>query len=177
VLGQQGLITEAGYNEQAASYKNMSEAATAAGNAENQASTFAEITAGIKGIAAIADVFTGLPVSSVVSGFIPQAPERLKQSASDQSICRRRTYFQQSAWRIVLMCEKSTSREAVTPEMMAAGAEVIYWSGNVDVCAQDWVLRRLAREVFLAMKDRELGVQPNSETCGPLVDRNVSVRP
>lgn len=75
------------------------------------------------------------------------------------------------------MCEKSTSREAVTPEMMAAGAEVIYWSGNVDVCAQDWVLRRLAREVFLAMKDRELGVQPNSETCGPLVDRNVSVRP
>lgn len=74
MLGQQGLITEAGYNEQAASYKNMSEAATAAGNAENQASTFAEITAGIKGIAAIADVFTGLPVSSVVSGFIPQAP-------------------------------------------------------------------------------------------------------
>jgi hypothetical protein len=56
VLGQQGLITEAGYNEQAASYRNMSEAATAAGNAENQASTFADVTGIIKGVAAVASL-------------------------------------------------------------------------------------------------------------------------
>jgi hypothetical protein len=56
VLGQQGLITEAGYNEQAASYKNMSQAATAAGNAENQASTFADVTGIIKGVAAVASL-------------------------------------------------------------------------------------------------------------------------
>lgn len=54
VAGEQGLITEAGYTEQAASYKNMSEAATAAGNAANDASTFALITGGIKAIAGIA---------------------------------------------------------------------------------------------------------------------------
>src|ERR1035437_1384402 len=49
---QLSSITEAGYNEQAASYRNMSEAATAAGNAENQASTFADVTGIIKGVAA-----------------------------------------------------------------------------------------------------------------------------
>jgi hypothetical protein len=56
VLGQQGLITEAGYNEQAASYQNMSQAATAAGNAENKASTFADVTGIIKGVAAVASI-------------------------------------------------------------------------------------------------------------------------
>jgi hypothetical protein len=64
VLGQQGLITEAGYNEQAASYKIMQGAANDAGNAENNAATFAEITGGIKMVAGIASVFTGLPVVS-----------------------------------------------------------------------------------------------------------------
>jgi hypothetical protein len=54
VLGQQGLITEAGYQEQATSYTNMATAATAAGNAANQAATFADITGAIKGVAAIA---------------------------------------------------------------------------------------------------------------------------
>ena len=59
VLGQQGLITEAGYNEQAASYKIMQGAANDAGNAENNAATAAEITGGIKMIAGLASVFTG----------------------------------------------------------------------------------------------------------------------
>lgn len=54
VLGQQGLITEAGYTEQAQSYKTMQDAATQAGNAENDAADHAYITAGIKGAAAIA---------------------------------------------------------------------------------------------------------------------------
>jgi len=54
VLGQQGLITEAGYNEQAQSYKIMQGAANDAGNAENSAATFAEISGGIKAIAGIA---------------------------------------------------------------------------------------------------------------------------
>jgi hypothetical protein len=54
VLGQQGLITEAGYKEQAESYTTMQGAATAAGNAENNAATFSDITAGIKGVAAVA---------------------------------------------------------------------------------------------------------------------------
>lgn len=54
VLGQQGLITEAGEEEQATSYTNMANAATAAGNAANQAATFADITGAIKGVAAVA---------------------------------------------------------------------------------------------------------------------------
>jgi hypothetical protein len=54
VMGQQGLITEAGYNEQAASYKLMQGAANDAGNAANNASTFAMITGAIKGVAGLA---------------------------------------------------------------------------------------------------------------------------
>jgi hypothetical protein len=54
VIGQQGLITEAGYNEQAQADKLMQEAANNAGNAEGNASTFADITGGIKAIAGIA---------------------------------------------------------------------------------------------------------------------------
>lgn len=57
VLGQQGLITEAGYKEQAQSYQTMQGAANEAGNAENQAAQGAEITAGIKGVAAVATLF------------------------------------------------------------------------------------------------------------------------
>jgi hypothetical protein len=63
VLGQQGLIQEAGYKEQAQSYQTMQAAATQAGNAENQAATGSEIRSGIKAIAGIASIglapFTG----------------------------------------------------------------------------------------------------------------------
>jgi hypothetical protein len=57
VAGQQGLITEASYTEQAQSYQNMSKAAKLAANAEDEAATGADITAGIKGAAAIATLF------------------------------------------------------------------------------------------------------------------------
>jgi hypothetical protein len=78
VLGQQGLITEAGYNEQAASYKIMQGAANDAGNAENNASSFATVTGILKGIAGIASLATGVPdISSLFtgdSGFTPELP-------------------------------------------------------------------------------------------------------
>src|SRR5262249_4272749 len=48
VTGEQGLITEAGYAEQAASYRNMADAAQVAIDAENKAAQGAKITAGIK---------------------------------------------------------------------------------------------------------------------------------
>lgn len=54
VLGQQGLITEAGYEEQQQSYNQMATAATNAGNAANDAATFADITGGIKAVAGLA---------------------------------------------------------------------------------------------------------------------------
>lgn len=57
VASQQGLITEAGYKEQAESYTNMASAANIAANAEDNAATGADITSGIKGAAAIATLF------------------------------------------------------------------------------------------------------------------------
>lgn len=57
VLGEQGLIQEAGYKEQAQSYSLMQEAANNAGNAEGNASTFADITGGLKIAAGIAGIF------------------------------------------------------------------------------------------------------------------------
>ena len=57
VAGQQGLITEAGYQEQATSYTNMAQAANVAADAEDKAAEGADITAGIKGVAAIATLF------------------------------------------------------------------------------------------------------------------------
>lgn len=57
VLGQQGLITEAGYQEQQTAYTNMQGAANAAANAEDNAAFGADITAGIKGAASIATLF------------------------------------------------------------------------------------------------------------------------
>ncbi len=61
VIGQQGLITEAGYDEQAQSYTNMAAAARQAGTAEDdlasQTSLFGNINAGMKGAAAIATLF------------------------------------------------------------------------------------------------------------------------
>jgi dsDNA-binding SOS-regulon protein len=72
VLGQQGLITEAGYQEQAQSYNTMATAATQAGNAEGNASTFADITGGIKAIAGLATLGgTGglsLPIGNLFMG-------------------------------------------------------------------------------------------------------------
>jgi hypothetical protein len=74
VASEQGLITEAGYTEQAQSYQTMQQAATAAGNAANDAAGFATATGILKGVAGIASIFTRLPISSVVDGFVPEAP-------------------------------------------------------------------------------------------------------
>lgn len=57
VAGEQGLITEEGYKEQGESYRNMSQAAQVAIDAENKAADNAWITAGIKGVAAAASLF------------------------------------------------------------------------------------------------------------------------
>jgi hypothetical protein len=54
----QGLITEAGYEQQAKSYQNMAKAARMAADAEDTAALGATITGGIKGIASIATLFT-----------------------------------------------------------------------------------------------------------------------
>jgi hypothetical protein len=54
VVGEQGMITEAGYNEQAASYTNMANAANAAAKGENLAGTGDFVAGGISAVAAIA---------------------------------------------------------------------------------------------------------------------------
>jgi hypothetical protein len=56
---EQGLITEAGYTEQADSYTTMAKAARMAADADENAATGATITGAIKGITAIASLFTG----------------------------------------------------------------------------------------------------------------------
>jgi len=56
VGAQQGLITEAGYKEQADSYTTMSKAARMAAEAENFAATGADITGALKGASAIAGI-------------------------------------------------------------------------------------------------------------------------
>lgn len=56
VAGEQGLITEAGYEEQAKSYTNMASAARLAANAEDEAATGSMITGGIKGALAVAQI-------------------------------------------------------------------------------------------------------------------------
>lgn len=61
IIGQQGLITEAGYQEQYESYTNMASALTQAATEEQhlagQTGTFGDITAGIKAIAGVATLF------------------------------------------------------------------------------------------------------------------------
>lgn len=57
VAGEQGLITEAGYTEQAQSYTNMAAAARVAASAEDRAATGSMITGAIKGVASIATLF------------------------------------------------------------------------------------------------------------------------
>ena len=56
-LGQQGLITEAGYQQQAQSYTNMASAAEVAIQAEGEAKTGEEIGAGLKRAGAVASLF------------------------------------------------------------------------------------------------------------------------
>lgn len=56
-LAQQGLITEAGYEEQAQSYQLMSQAANQAASAADKAAQGADISAGIKAVAGIAALF------------------------------------------------------------------------------------------------------------------------
>lgn len=58
VIGEQGLITEEGYRVQAQSYRNMAAAAQIAINAENEAASTAWMTAGLKGLGALASLFT-----------------------------------------------------------------------------------------------------------------------
>ena len=53
----QGLITEAGYEQQAKSYQNMAKAARMAADAEDTAALGSTITGGIKGLASIATLF------------------------------------------------------------------------------------------------------------------------
>lgn len=57
VGGQQGLIEEAGYQQQADSYSLMAKAARVAADADDTAAFGAEITGAIKGVASIATLF------------------------------------------------------------------------------------------------------------------------
>jgi hypothetical protein len=66
VAGQQGLITEAGYQEQAQSYQNLQAASgiavqedNLAANAADKAANAADINAVFKGVGAVASLFTG----------------------------------------------------------------------------------------------------------------------
>jgi hypothetical protein len=106
VLAQQGVISEAGYEEQAKSYDTMAAAGRATAASEisiagqtdviagqqdaiagqqdqlaaqtqqvaNQQATGDFVSSLIKGVAGVATLFTGLPISSAVDGFVPQAP-------------------------------------------------------------------------------------------------------
>jgi len=56
-LGQQGLIEEAGYREQAQSYELMAKSARMAADAQEDAADNATWTAAIKGAAAVATLF------------------------------------------------------------------------------------------------------------------------
>jgi hypothetical protein len=57
VLQRQGLITEAGFEEQAQSYRNMESAANLAAGAEDKAAVGAEWSAGFKFAAAVGTLF------------------------------------------------------------------------------------------------------------------------
>jgi len=71
VLGQQGLIEEAGYREQAQSYGLMAQSARMAAEAEDKAAQGAGISAGLKGAAAGASAGAMLgPWGAVAGGVI-----------------------------------------------------------------------------------------------------------
>lgn len=59
MIGEQGLITEAGYQEQAKSYEDMANAAGVAIKADKLAAQGAYGGAAIAGVAAVASLFTG----------------------------------------------------------------------------------------------------------------------
>src|SRR5450759_15986 len=67
LVGQQGLITEAGYTEQATAYTNLAGYARMAASTENSMAstsiTAGWITGGLKIAAGVASLFTGLPTS------------------------------------------------------------------------------------------------------------------
>lgn len=73
VAGQQGLIEEASYEAQAKSYDIMARSARMAADEADRAGSFAGISAAIKGVAAVASVFTGgadflSPIADAVIG-------------------------------------------------------------------------------------------------------------
>lgn len=57
VMGYQGLITEAGYQEQEKALTSQAQAADVAAQAANEAAKGADISAAIKGVAAVASLF------------------------------------------------------------------------------------------------------------------------
>ena len=59
VMQQQGLITEAGYTEQATAYTDQAKAEGVAAAAAGTAAKGADISAAISGVAAVASLFTG----------------------------------------------------------------------------------------------------------------------
>jgi hypothetical protein len=61
VLGEQGLIQEEGYREQAASYRRMADAAGMTAAAEDRAATGSEWSAGIKFATAAAGIALAIP--------------------------------------------------------------------------------------------------------------------
>jgi hypothetical protein len=73
VLARQGLITEAGYEEQAQSYRMMESAADMVASAEKKASFMSDITGGIKIAAGVASLFTGGGITSLLGG--PGGPQ------------------------------------------------------------------------------------------------------
>lgn len=56
LLGQQGLITEAGFKEQAQSYRTMAAAANMAAASDKNSQKFAFLAAGLKGAATLASL-------------------------------------------------------------------------------------------------------------------------
>jgi hypothetical protein len=79
VLGEQGLITEVGYNEQAKSFTNMSASARYAASVENEMADTAESNgktmAGIHAASAIASIFTGGVGALAGDVFSPEEPK------------------------------------------------------------------------------------------------------
>jgi hypothetical protein len=74
VRGEQGLITEQGYQEQASSFESMANAAVLAGGEANKAATGDFIGAGISGATAIASLGMGAPAaSSMPAGYNPNS--------------------------------------------------------------------------------------------------------
>jgi hypothetical protein len=81
LIGQQGLITEAGYTEQATAYTNLASYAREAADKENSmagtAGIMGGITGGLKIAAGIASLFTGLPTAPTwdsTNTFLQQQP-------------------------------------------------------------------------------------------------------